>query len=455
MAGNNSTTGGEKPRLSRKTWLIIVIFAFFGQVAWAIENNFFNLFVQDVFHGTLSDVAAMVSASAITATLTTLVAGAWSDRVGRRKPFVVIGSILWGVSVLAFAVLQRVAGLLATSEAAAATLGVTLTIVMDCVMTLFGSLANDAAFNAWLTDISDDSNRGRVEGVNSAMPLLAMLGVFGGALFLQVTLADGTPTYDYSRFFTIIGVLVICVGVLAHFIMDETHPEVRAGEGMVAEMTYGFRPSAMRENPRLYLVLLAYCVFAVAMQVFMPYYVLYLRLPYILGDAYVLVMAPCIVVAAVFTILYGRVMDKRGFSFAIVVPLVLFIAGCVLLGLFQQPPAVFVGSLLMLGGYLGSAGVFGAEIRNNTPADRVGLFQGLRIFMVVLVPMLVGPWIGSLISSSSGAVEGFGVVGDGFTPSSLIFIGGAVVALLTFVVLAAIKRQAANNMARRDVEEPR
>jgi MFS family permease len=210
---------------------------------------------------------------------------------------------------------------------------------------------------------------------------------------------------------------------------------------MVAEMTYGFRPSAMRENPRLYLVLLAYCVFAVAMQVFMPYYVLYLRLPYILGDAYVLVMAPCIVVAAAFTILYGRVMDKRGFSFAIVVPLVLFIAGCALLGLFQQPPAVFVGSLLMLGGYLGSAGVFGAEIRNNTPADRVGLFQGLRIFMVVLVPMLVGPWIGSLISSSSGAVEGFGVVGDGFTPSSLIFIAGAAVSLFTSVVTWLIRKE--------------
>ena len=96
--------------------------------------------------------------------------------------------------------------------------------------------------------------------------------------------------------------------------------------------------------------------------------------------------------------------------------------------------------MLMLSGYLGAVACFGAAIRNHTPVDRVGLYQGVRIFMVVLVPMLIGPWIGSAISASSGAMVGFGVVGDGFTPSSLIFAGGACVALLTFVVLAFIRR---------------
>jgi len=96
--------------------------------------------------------------------------------------------------------------------------------------------------------------------------------------------------------------------------------------------------------------------------------------------------------------------------------------------------------MLMLAGYLGAVACFAAAIRNNTPLDRVGLYQGVRIFTIVLAPMLVGPWIGSAISASSGAMMGFGVVGDGFTPSSLIFAGGAVVALLTFVALAFIRR---------------
>ena len=431
----------ERTKLAGRTWFLIVALALVGQVAWAVENNFFNLFIQDVFGASLNDVALMVSASAVTATATTLLAGVWSDRVGRRKVFVVVGTLLWGVSIGLFAVLQNVSVALARDAAGAAALGIMLTIVFDCIMTFFGSLANDSAFNAWMTDITDDTNRGRVEGVNSSMPLLSMLAVFGGAMFLMVVGPDGSVTYDYPVFFTVIGAIVLVVGVLAGVLMRDSRPEPQRDGAWWSELAYGFRPSAARENRMLYLVLAAYCVFAIAMQVIMPYYVLYLRLPYILGENYVLVMAPCIVIAAVFTILYGRRVDRAGFLRSVILPLVLFLAGCAVLTVLADAVGVFVGSMLMLSGYLGSVACFGAEIRNNTPLGRVGLYQGVRIFMVVLVPMLIGPWIGSAISASSGAVVGFGVVGDGFTPSSLIFAGGAAVALLTFVVLWFIRRR--------------
>ena len=440
METNDARTGTA--RLDGRTWVVIVLLALVGQVAWAVENNFFNLFIQDAFGASLSDVALMVSASAATATATTLLVGTWSDRVGRRKPFVVAGTLVWGLSICAFAVLQRVSGALARDAAAAAALGITLTIAFDCLMTFFGSLANDACFNAWLTDITDDTNRGRVEGVNSAMPLLSMLVVFGGAMFLMIVGDDGSVTYDYPLFFTIIGGVVIATGIAAAALMDESSPAPQADKGYLDELSYGFRPSSVRENRLLYLVLAAYCVFACAMQVFMPYYVLYLRLPYILGESYVLVMAPCIVIASAFTILYGRRVDRLGFSATITLPLVLFVTGCVLLTVTTAAPGVFVGSMLMLSGYLGSVACFGAAIRNCTPPDHVGLYQGIRIFSVVLVPMLVGPWIGSVVSASSGVV-GLGVVGDDFTPSSLVFATGAAVSLLTFLVTWLIRREEA------------
>ncbi|BAK45233.1 MFS transporter [Eggerthella sp. YY7918] len=426
--------------LTKRTWLLIVLLSFVGQVAWALENNFFNLFIQDVFAASLSDVALMVSASALTATATTLLVGAWSDRVGKRKVFIGVGTILWGASILVFAYLQTISLALAGSTAAAMAFGVTLTIVFDCVMTFFGSLANDSCFNAWVTDITTEKNRGKVEGVNSAMPLLAMLAVFGGAMFFMIVGPNGTVTYDYPLFFIIIGCAVMALGVLVLVLMRDSAPARAEERSYVASVLYGFRARAMRENRMLYLVLLSYLVFATALQVFMPYYVLYLRLPYILGESYVFVMAPGIVIAAVFTMLYGKRMDRRGFLHAVVVPLVLFIAGCTVLTLLTDMAGVFVGSVLMLSGYLGAVACFGAEVRNNTPAGYVGLFQGVRICMVVLVPMLVGPWIGSALSASSGAM-GFGVVGDGFTPSSLVFLGGAVVAVLTFAVLALVRRE--------------
>jgi hypothetical protein len=49
--------------------------------------------------------------------------------------------------------------------------------------------------------------------------------------------------------------------------------------------------------------------------------------------------------------------------------------------------------------------------------------------------MLIGPWIGSAISGDAGML---GVVGDGFTPSSMMFIAALLVALLTFGVIAIV-----------------
>ncbi|MCF0117251.1 MAG: MFS transporter, partial [Bacilli bacterium] len=66
------------------------------------------------------------------------------------------------------------------------------------------------------------------------------------------------------------------------------------------------------------------------------------------------------------------------------------------------------------------------------------------IVMQVLVPMLIGPWIGSMISSG-GVDAGFGVVGDGYTPSSFIYLGGAVVSLLILIpyifTIKALKKE--------------
>lgn len=431
-------TESSRKELSRKAWLLIILLSFFGQVAWALENNFFNLFIQDVFGASLSDVALMVSASALVATATTIFAGAWSDHVGKRKVFIGVGTILWGASIIVFAYLQTISASLAGTTAAAMAFGVTLTIIFDCVMTFFGSLANDSCFNAWVTDITTPQNRGKVEGVNSAMPLLAMLAVFGGAMFLMIVREDGTVTYDYSLFFIIVGCLVIAVGLAVVFLMRDSNPEHTERNGYLASVRYGFRPSTVSSNRMLYLVLLGYLIFATALQVFMPYYVLYLRLPYVLGENYVLVMAPGIVIAAVFTIFYGKRVDRCGFLRSIVIPLALFIVGCIVLTLFTGAIMVFVGSALMLCGYLGAVACFGAEIRNNTPLGHVGMLQGVRIFMVVLIPMLVGPWIGSALCATSGSI-GFGVVGDGFTPSSLIFLGGAIIALFSFCVLPPIR----------------
>ena len=167
-------------KISARMWTILILFGLVGQLAWTLENMYFNVFVYNVFSASSDMIATMVAASAATATVTTLLMGALSDRVGRRKPFICGGYILWGLTVCAFAFLS-VENLSAVVPAASVGLiGSILVIILDCVMTFFGSTANDAALNAYITDRITPAQRGRSEGVLSVLPLLSMLIVFGG-----------------------------------------------------------------------------------------------------------------------------------------------------------------------------------------------------------------------------------------------------------------------------------
>ena len=74
-------------------------------------------------------------------------------------------------------------------------------------------------------------------------------------------------------------------------------------------------------------------------------------------------------------------------------------SGYVLLYLFKGTILVFVGSLFMMSGYLMGMAVFGAMLRDYTPQNRAGMFQGLRIVGQVLVPGIVGPFIGAALSA--------------------------------------------------------
>ena len=418
--------------LGRKTWFAIVLFSLFGQVAWTIENMFFNVFIEETFGAGGNDISLMVSASALAATITTLFMGALSDKLGKRKVFICFGYLLWGLSIMAFALLRiDTINAIFGEMVNAAALGIGLTIAFDCLMTFFGSTANDAAFSAWMTDITDSSNRGKVEGINSAMPLISILVVFGADMLI--------PKGDshWTILFLIFGIVVLIVGILSFFLIDEPEVKVAKDTSYFKNIFHGFRINVIKENKWLYIFLLGLCVFSISVQVFMPFLILYFTKTLLLEN-YVLIFAPAIVVAAVFTMFYGKYIDKYGFKIMSPISLVIYIVGLLILGVFTNQVLVFIGTLLMMMGFLSITACFNASIRDNTPADKVGLFQGIRIFMSVLIPMLIGPWIGSAISGEAGML---GVVGEGFTPSALIFIAALLVGLLTFVFIGLVYKK--------------
>ena len=348
-------------RSSAKFWIALVIFSLVGQVAWVVENMYLNVFIYKMFNADPEAISSMVSASAISATVTTLLVGALSDKIGKRKIIICAGYICWGISILSFALIRMdVISALFPAVAQAASVGVTLVIIMDCVMTFFGSAANDAAFNAWLTDSTDETNRGAAEGINSMMPLVAILCVFGGFMGLDQNLPE-----SWTVIFCVIGGVVLVLGVAGFFLIKEPQVHTEGNQNYFANLFYGFRPGVIRENSKLYLTLLAYAVFNIAIQIFMPYLILYYTEA--LGmDNYVLVFAPAIILAAAFTAFYGRVYDKKGFGPAVITPIVLLMAGFVVLYFFRDTAPVFIGTVIMLCGYLSGMAIL-AQCCGTTP----------------------------------------------------------------------------------------
>ncbi len=414
-------------KLSARFWISLTVFSLIGQVAWVVENMYFNVFIYKIFSASAADISNMVAASAVTATLTTIFMGALSDKIGKRKLFMCLGYILWGISIFCFSLLRLdIISKTFSFAVSAATVGVTLAIILDCVMTFFGSTANDAAFNAWLTDSTNSSNRGSAEGINAMMPLVSILVVFGGFMFF-----DLEKSSSWSIIFTIIGSVVLLIGIVGIFIIKE--PNVPTAEhSYFSGIVYGFNPKTVKQNPMLYIALACFIIFNISIQIFMPYLIIYYEVSLKMSN-YVLIMAPAIIVASIITALWGKIYDKKGFAFSGTLSLIALMLGYAVLYLFKATLPVFVGSLLMMSGYLTGMAVFGALIRDNTPIGKAGRLQGIRIFSQVLIPGVVGPIIGKKVLENAEQI----LNSDGtysFVPNKNIFLAAAI-ALIVIVPL--------------------
>ena len=76
-----------------------------------------------------------------------------------------------------------------------------------------------------------------------------------------------------------------------------------------------------------------------------------------------------------------------------------------------------------------------------TPPEKTGLFQGIRMIFVVLLPMVVGPAIGDLACRHAGATytNEYGV--ETIVPDATMFLYSAIIAILVFIPLLIVKKK--------------
>ena len=413
-------------KLSSRTWFVMFALALTGQIAWAVENSWFNTFVYDTITPDPRPVAWMVAGSAITATLTTLFMGTLSDRTrsrwGRRRPFILIGYVLWGLSTVLF---PTVAYIQTTSIA------IIMVVVADSIMTFFGSTANDAAFSAWTTDIATTETRGRVEGVLN-------LNVFLAQIVAMVAAGMLIDSLGYFTFFYLLGGIVIIVGVIAGSMLQDANLPIESEEpkrSFLSEFAELFDVNTLKENRELFIILIFIMLSSIGMQVSLPYLIIYLE-NYIgvTKTEFSIIGGAVMLGSAVFAIPFGLLADKWNKRNMIFFATIVSSLGGILLSLVNSLPLLAITGLLWqaFSVAMGIASV--AWLKDLLPEQNRGKFLGIRMIFWIAIPMVIGPWIGSALIQNFGAPTTLNGQA-GFVPAPIIFQVGSVISLLALIPL--------------------
>lgn len=410
-------------KISRKNWVLIWVLGMAGQLCWNVENSWFAGFVYAKIAPSPEIVSWMVGVSATATTFATFLVGTMSDRRGRRKPFIAIGYILWGIFTIAFGVSEF---LPINSLFAAGCVVVT----MDAVMSFFGSVGYDSAFCAWTTDISNENNRGQIGGAFATMPVLATItgSVVSGIII---------DALDFFAFFVIMGSIVSLMGILSLFTLKDA-PALHARKdekGFWHQFFSVFNYRTVRENKELFWVFIIMMVYFIAFNVYFSYvtiyFVNYLGLDYTMTGA---VQGISLLLAVLLTIPAAGLIDKGKNTVVISSALLINIAGLAVISTNKTLILLGAGMLLAGIGYVIILQTLTAWYKNLYPEEQRGQFEGIKQVFYVCIPMIIGPAIANVVINRYGVS---GVVGGvaGMIPNEMLFAVSAVLTLLTFLPL--------------------
>ena len=101
---------------------------------------------------------------------------------------------------------------------------------------------------------------------------------------------------------------------------------------------------------------------------------------------------------------------------------------------------MIIGVALVLIGYIVIMIQFAATVRDNIPQDKVGLFQGVRMIFLVMIPMIVGPTLGNIATKNSN-VTYIENGAEKVLPTEAMFLYAAIVAILIFIPMLAFLKK--------------
>lgn len=440
----------KKGRLSMRVWTAIILFMFISSIAGGVESMYLGLFLDNtVFKDgamgasiTLTDAVNLIaSLAAVVSGITTFVMGTLSEKMKNRKLFVSVGFILWGIVMLIFSAVKKdnvanVFGFTDIAEVITATAIIVISFAL--VLAFLRSTTCDAAFNSWIVDVSTPETSAIIETAFTIMGFVAT-----GVITVLVSNAQ-SGKMEYSAIFVLFGIIAIILGVLGFFLIDnpkrnEDAEKTGKETSYLSDLFYGFKPSAIKENSKLYLMLSSGCLFNCAYQVFFPYLFIYLGSVVIPANEGVNLLSIEVIITtiiALIAVIAGVLLFMKVYpiskSLSFIPSVLCLILGLLILSSTKSIVGIIAGLGPGLLGYIIIMIQFGATVRDNIPKDKVGLFQGIRMIFLFFIPSVIGPTLGNIAAKNSdvtymanGAVK--------VLPTESMFLYAAIIAVLIFI----------------------
>ena len=411
---------------SFRFWLIVWGMGLAGQLCWNMENQWFNTFVYAKISQDVDIVTWMVILSAFVTTISTFVFGTMSDRMGNRKKFVSIGYIIWGVATILFGLTEFIGSVASSSIAVAGF----LVVLVDAIMSFFGSMGNDSGYNTWLNDHTNDDNKGQIGAALAALPVIGtVIGtVLGGMLVNVGNETVGTDAYNpaldnYQLLFWTMGIFVILVGVISLFIMKD-HPSLEQNKkgSFISQVTDIFRFSTLKGNKNLKELILANlvaCFFFIPFNFYFTHmgnWIIY-DIGFTAGDMG-LIQGIALLLAVLVTIPFIKLINKDKIPLVALVSIISNALGLFLIYVFVKDSSsvdvlnlfsaknipMFICVFLVGVGYVLITQACMIWVKGLFPNESKGQFEGVRVCFFTLIPMLIGTLIGNVIIKTTAQI---------------------------------------------------
>ena len=326
----------EKKKLGRNIVTSIALVSLAGNIAWAVENQYYNVFLFNFLSPNPIYISIMVALTTIVGTIATVIMGSHSDVKGRRKPYILYGLILWAMTTAIFP-------LSAFFLPFGVEFAVFMAILFDCIMTFFGATSLNAGLNAYITDSTTLENRGKAMGLSQMMNLISLIIIYGGAGVI-------IGLVGYYAFFYIVGALVAVIGIFGGLKVKDSDSLEAMDIGTFLHIKNTFSRTKLNTHKGFFIVLIVICFWQIGFNVFFPYIIIYLQhyLGFSITLASILVLIPFIISISMAYPL-GIITDKLGRKRMTLISTITFFTFALLFGFFTDILMISImGSLWLL-----------------------------------------------------------------------------------------------------------